>query len=190
MTRQAASNANSSVVPYAIASDFCRIFAENMNGLYQLALCLTAEPAKAEQCFVSGLEDSLSSNRVFKDWAHSWARRAVVQNAIRVMQPARKQTATAPVAAPSGEVRASDNDALLAALLGLPTFERFVFVMSVLERHSDQDCKTMLGCSRQDIVRARAQALKRLGASAQRPGADVAIGSKVFVQRRLMAETA
>ncbi len=191
MRTQATDNAEGSGATYAIAADFCRIFAENMNGLYQLSLCLTADPATAELCFVSGLDDSLASNRVFKDWAHSWARRTIVQNAIRLLQPSRKNAGPADVVAPSGIVAASHGDARLAALLGLPTFERFVFVMSVLERHSDQDCKTMLRCSRQDIVRARVQALKRLAAAAQKPATDVAgAGSSLFMQRRLVAETA
>lgn len=190
MTTQAGFNAEVPGAAYAVASDFCRIFTENMNGLYQLSWCLTADHAKAEQCFVSGLEDSFASNRVFKDWANSWARRTIVQNAIRLIQPARKNV-DASTSASSATVAASDEDAPLAPVLGLPTFERFVFVMSVLERHSDQDCKTMLGCSRQDIVRARVQALKRLAASAQQPGADVAIGGgKFFMQRHMVAETA
>src|SRR5262249_3038496 len=184
MTTQAISNASSSAAPYAVASDFCRIFADNINKLYQLSLCLTADAAKAEQCFVSGLEDSLASNRVFKDWAHSWARRTIVQNAIRLMHPIRKN------AGPSIEVAASHKNDLLSVLLALPTFERFVFVMSILERYSDQDCKTMLGCSRQDVVRARVQAVKRLAASGQRPEADVATGGgKLFMPHGLVAKT-
>lgn len=189
MTTQAAYKAEGAGAGYAVATDFCRIFAENLNGLYQLSLCLTADSAKAEQCFVSGLEDSLASNRVFKEWAHSWARRTVVQNAIRMMRPARKQPVT--VTAPTGEQDTSESAVALAALLGLPTFERFVFVMSVLERISDQDCKTLLGCSRQDIAKARIQAFKKLATFEQVPGADVNLGAgKLFVQQRLLAETA
>ena len=56
---------------YATADDFRRIFDENMNSLYLLAFLLTADHGRAEQCFVSGLEDAVGSNRVFKEWAHS-----------------------------------------------------------------------------------------------------------------------
>ena len=90
MITRAAKNTGVSGTVYAVASDFCRIFSDDMDGLYQLSLCLTADPAKAEQCFVSGLEDSRQSNRVFKEWARSWARRTIIQNAIRLMRPARK----------------------------------------------------------------------------------------------------
>jgi hypothetical protein len=72
---------------YAKIEDFCRAFAEGMNELYYLSFLLTADPHKAEQCFVAGLEDSLSSNRVFKEWARSWAKRTIIQNAIRVVVP-------------------------------------------------------------------------------------------------------
>ena len=41
-------------------------------------------------------------------------------------------------------------------------FERFVFVMSVLEGHSEQECAILLGCSRRDVTIARVLALARL----------------------------
>jgi DNA-directed RNA polymerase specialized sigma24 family protein len=49
-----------------------------------------------------------------------------------------------------------------AAILGLRPFERFVYVMSVLERYSDQDCSVLLGCARQDVVAAQNRAFQQL----------------------------
>src|SRR6201987_6076060 len=72
---------------YTTRVDFGRVFAAEMDGLYQLAYLLTVDPEKAEQIFVAGLEDSLKSNCVFKRWASSWAKRIVIQNAIRLLQP-------------------------------------------------------------------------------------------------------
>ena len=174
---------------YAVAGDFCRIFAEDMNGLYLLSFLLTANRVKAEQCFVSGLEDSVGANRVFKEWARSWTRRAIIQNAIRMMQPTRERSASLTASFAAGEVEISDK---LAPVLGLKTFERFVFVMSVLEGYSDQDCKTLLACSRQDIVRARLQALKHMATDGEKTLVpDVAVGAgRLFVQQRLAAKTA
>ena len=40
-------------------------------------------------------------------------------------------------------------------------FERFVFVMSILEEQSDEACAILLRCSRRDIMMARVLALKR-----------------------------
>jgi hypothetical protein len=63
--------------------------------------------------------------------------------------------------------------------------------MSVLEGYSDQDCKTLLACSRQDIVRARLQALKQMATHEQTPVPDVAVGvGALFAQHRLAAKTA
>jgi hypothetical protein len=66
---------------YASREDFRRIFTEDLDGLYQLSFLLTRDPQKAEQCFVGGLEDCLAGNPVFREWARSWAKRAIVQNA-------------------------------------------------------------------------------------------------------------
>jgi outer membrane efflux protein len=41
--------------------------------------------------------------------------------------------------------------AAIATVLALGDFERFVFVLSVLERYSDQDCSVLLRCSREDV---------------------------------------
>ena len=48
-----------------------------------------------------------------------------------------------------------------AAILLLDAFERFVFVMSILEGQSDEECAVLLRCSRRDVTIARVLALKR-----------------------------
>ena len=156
------------VPAYAAQGDFCRVFAEDMDGLYWLAFLLTADRETAERCFVSGFEECVEDNRIFRDWARSWAWRAIVQNAIRMMQPAPEPAGPLPCPVPaSDEMLLADRNTPLAAIVRLKTFERFVFVMSVLQRYSDQDCKALLGCSRQDLVWARARALEQIGASAE-----------------------
>jgi hypothetical protein len=147
---------------YASNRDFCRIFHEETESLYQLSFLLTAERGKAEQCFVSGLEDSLSGSRVFKEWACSWARRAVIQNAVRVINP-RPMGENVPSSFNSGGKTLVAEPAEIAAILELAPFERFVYVMSVLERYSDQDCSVLLGCSRRDVNAARIHGLRQIG---------------------------
>src|SRR5436309_12742437 len=71
---------------YASREDFHTIFNEDLRQLYQLSFLLTRDPAKAERCLVVGLEDCVRENRVFRDWAHSWAKRVIVQNAIRELK--------------------------------------------------------------------------------------------------------
>jgi DNA-directed RNA polymerase specialized sigma24 family protein len=51
------------------------------------------------------------------------------------------------------------------AVLGLEDFERFVFIMSVLEHYSEHDCALLLGCSVREIREGRTRALKELADS-------------------------
>src|ERR1700758_1067653 len=76
---------------YASCKDFKQIFTEDMAGLHRLAFLLTADHAKAEQCFVAGLEDSIHGNPVFRQWARAWSKRAIIHNAIKTMAPAAHQ---------------------------------------------------------------------------------------------------
>jgi hypothetical protein len=153
---------------YATRIEFCRVFAENMDSMHLLSFLLTADQTKAEECFVSGLEDCVEGTYVFRDWAQSWARRTIIQNAIRMLAPRKNHSTVADV--PSDAVscsfgRTRDTDYAIARILRLEHFERFVFVMSVLERYSDQDCSVLLGCSRQDVGETRMRALLHVAES-------------------------
>ena len=147
---------------YATSDDFCRIFSEEMNSLYSLAFLLTADAKKAEQCFVAGIGYSVESNAVFREWARSWARRTIIQHAIRTMKPAQETLTIVETEPVRLEV-----EPRLRAILKLGVLERFVFVMSVLEGYSYQDCSILLGCSRQTVVNARASALEHLASTAE-----------------------
>src|ERR1700729_237503 len=72
---------------YASSDDFRQVFDEDMNRLYLLSYLLTADREKAEQCFVSGLDDAIEGNPVFKEWARSWARRVIIANAVSTINP-------------------------------------------------------------------------------------------------------
>src|SRR5258705_1705881 len=153
---------------YATCADFRGLFAERMGDLYQLSLVLTSDHDKAEQCFVAGLEDCVRENRVFKDWVHCWAKRTIILNAIRKLKP-RLGIATSPSFRVPTYIRDSPRDGdkhfELAAVLLLEDFERFVFVMSVLERYSEHDCALLLGCTRREVETARTRALAKLAES-------------------------
>jgi DNA-directed RNA polymerase specialized sigma24 family protein len=58
-----------------------------------------------------------------------------------------------------------DRHCQLNTVLELPHFERFVFVMSVLEHYSKHDSAILLGCSPWEIREAQARALAQLGKS-------------------------
>ena len=152
---------------YATVTDFCEIFTEEMHSLYLLSFLLTADQDKAEQCFIGGLGECVEGIGAFMEWSRLWARRAIIKQAMLMVRPSPSDTdhwspihAKAAVAAlPNG---------LFAAILSLSAFERFVFVMSILEGQSEQDCAVLLRCSRRDVMIARVFALTRL----TRTGAD------------------
>jgi hypothetical protein len=160
---------------YATCKDFRQIFSEDMAGLHLLAYLLTADSVKAEQCFVAGLEDSIHGNLVFRQWARAWSKRAIIQNAIKVMSPAPGQQNTVQgIAAASQNGNGSDNP-LVAMVTRWAAFERFVFVMSVLEGYSLRECSTLLACSDHDVMSAKSQLLQRLAGHPSQAGAASAL---------------
>lgn len=142
---------------YATRADFCRVFKDEMKSLYVLALLLTANHQLAEQCFVAGLADSREGNSVFKEWAHSWARRNILKNAIRVV------FSTAHAQAQGAKAEKDHNTPVgpaIAAITRLAPIERFVFVMTALERHSVAECALLLNSTRKAVTEARMHALQ------------------------------
>ncbi|HXO31353.1 MAG TPA: hypothetical protein VN901_03255 [Candidatus Acidoferrales bacterium] len=149
---------------YASRGDFRRIFYEETDSLYRLSFLLTVDSEKARQCFVSGLEDSVNGNPVFKDWARSRARRAIIQNGVRMINPRPTEENARSDSNAEGRTLAKGQPEI-AAVLELPPFERFVFVMSVLEHYSEHECSIVVGCSRREVVAARIRALRQIGSA-------------------------
>jgi DNA-directed RNA polymerase specialized sigma24 family protein len=151
---------------YASQADFQKIFSEDMAGLHLLAYLLTASQEIAEKVFVAGLEDSINGNPVFRQWARSWSQRAIIKRAIKAVGPS-----------PSGPHSEIPNiqpqtgnlelDELVQGVARLNTFERFVFVLSILEGYSINECATLLACPAPDIVEAKSEALQKLAAHSQ-----------------------
>ena len=146
---------------YTTPADFCRTFEQDMKSLYLLSLLLMGERHSAEQCFVSSLGDCLDMRPVFKDWTDFWTRHIVLRNAIRMLSPAVNHAgegSRSRLSPPGPELKPA-----LRAVLRLNTFERFVFVMSVLEGYSDHECSRLLGSSKCDVVAAKTKTLEHLG---------------------------
>jgi len=149
---------------YATSCDFATLFTEEMSSLFRLSLLLTSDQEKAERCFLGGVNDSLQGTPVLKKWASSWAKRMIVENAIRIMAPRPNhagKTARAVQLEPELQT-VRDKDAVIASVLELADFERFAFVMSVLGRYPDQECSVLLGCTLQQIRDARVRALQQI----------------------------
>jgi DNA-directed RNA polymerase specialized sigma24 family protein len=149
---------------YATCKDFKQIFTEDMVGLHRLAFLLTADHAKAEQCFVAGLEDSIHGNHVFKQWARAWSKRAIIQSAIKAIAPTPARHGAIPETAEAHWQNGDDVESIAAVVASWEPFERFVFVMAVLEGYSLRECAALLACPVQDVIAAKSLALQRLAA--------------------------
>jgi hypothetical protein len=149
---------------YVTAKDVCESFTEEMHSLYLLSFLLIVDQAQAEQCVIAVLGDGVEGVRDFLDWAGLSARVAIVKQAIGVIRPTPIGIAYRSSAA-LNQPSPSDRNKPFAAIACLGNFERFVFVMSVLEGWSADECATLLGCSRQEVVMGRelAQAILATG---------------------------
>jgi hypothetical protein len=133
---------------------------EEMQSLYLLSFLLTADHDKAEQCLVSAIGECREGIGVFMDWTRFWTRRAVIKHAIQLIMPAPEYADDVSRISLKGPARWADNTSFTPILL-LEAFERFVFVMSILEGQSDEECAILLRCSRRDVMMARMLALQR-----------------------------
>jgi hypothetical protein len=149
------------VIQYATVTDFCEIFTEEMHSLYLLSFLLTADKDKAERCFIGALGECVEGIGAFMEWSRLWARRTIIKQAIVMMKPAPEDMDHWLPTSAEGPAGALKNS-LFAAILSLCGFERFVFVLSILEEQSDGDCLSLLRCSRREVVIARELALRLL----------------------------
>jgi hypothetical protein len=136
----------------------CRLFKRDITGLYMLSLMLTADVDSAESCLVSSLGDCMSMKPTLSEWTNGWTRRVLVQNAIELMRPS----------VDSDEQSVTCNLKLkpaLRALMQLKNFERFVFVLSVLEGYSGRECSLLLRSSAREVMAAKVRALENLAAN-------------------------
>src|SRR3984885_11334634 len=145
---------------YPTVTDFFKTFNEEMHSLYLLAFLLTADHDKAEQCLVSAMGECEEGIGVFMDWARSWARSAVLKRAIQMITPAPEHADYVSLISLERSATPAETNPFAAILL-LDAFERFVFVMSILEEQSDEECAVLLRCSRRDVTIGRVLALKR-----------------------------
>jgi hypothetical protein len=151
---------------YATCEDFCELFANNLKRFYLLSFLLTADAEKAEQCFVSSLDNCVNAFSVFQESVDCWARRVIVRGAVRLIQPNPGDTAPKMCAFHSADKYSlpsiARKEGPFARVLALKHFERFAFVLSVLERYPDQSCAILLGASRHEVREARGRAVAHL----------------------------
>src|SRR5271169_761249 len=148
---------------YAKVADFCKAFERDMKPIYLLTFLLTTNHRDAEQCFSKIIEESVESNLVFRPWVGSWIKRCLIKNAIQIVffGSTRNDERRNLWWEELGEPRMRN---AVNAVTSLKPAERFVFVMSILERYSTKDCSLLLDSTINDIVRLRARASRRLAA--------------------------
>jgi hypothetical protein len=146
---------------HASSADFCRLFAQEMAYLYKLAFLLTAAHKEAEQCLLSALDEALGAHGVHRLWALSWSKRAVIKQAILMttLEPIRDNTTR-----DGWEDKEYESPActVINSVTQLAPIERFVFVLSVLERLSYRECAVLLSCTPQNVFDTQVRALQRL----------------------------
>jgi len=147
---------------YASHFDFCETFRNDLTPLYLLAFLLTGTDEGAEQCFVATVGKVIGAKGVFKGWERSWCRRCLIMNAIHQVfdSPTNGGGKAEPWRGTDGGSPGSTTSDALSRLA--QPLQRFVFVMSVLEKYSDHECSLLLGRTRRDVSEARIDALRQL----------------------------
>ena len=154
---------------YASKDEFVSVLECERPGLQRLALSLTANSEAAKRCLICAFRECLASSSVSKEWVHSWTRRMVIRNAISlVMGPGGKPSVNTNNDADNGLIEFSPDDSLdvcavSESILDLPEFDRFVFVICVLERYSMHDCALLLGRPPRDVNEARQRVGNQVG---------------------------
>lgn len=137
-----------------LTTDCADEFIDKMNCLYLLSFLVTADRTIAETCFSSALQEYLEAQGGFMEWANQEGRRAVIRNAVQVMRPVPKQAYSWSFHTTARSLVSAAHQPF-AAITSLSAFERFVFVMSVLEGFSGEDCAALLNCTQQDVAIGR-----------------------------------
>lgn len=154
---------------YARKEEFVSIFECERVALQRLALLLTANSEAAKRCLIRAFRECVASSSVSKEWVLSWTRRMVIRNAIcLVMGPGGQSFISTSDEANNGLIAFSPDDSLGAmatseSILDLPEFERFVFIICVLERYSIHDCALLLGKSPREVNEVRHRVGSQVG---------------------------
>jgi hypothetical protein len=148
-------------IDYATHDDFCNVLERDMKSLYLLAFLLTGNHKESEQCFVSTVENGFKEWVVFKEWTLPWVKRGLIKNAIKIVSPGSPRNDAKRDLWSTGQY-ATQGEYGIGTVTKLAAFERFVFVMSILERYSNWECSLLLGCSMNKVAQARMRALGRL----------------------------
>ena len=139
---------------YEGGTDYVEIFIDQMNCLYLLSFLLAANMQVAEKCFSRSLDEYVASAWGFVEWAKQYGRHAVLRHAVRIIKPKPKQPYSSTFHRYAWPLFSAAHQPF-AAITSLSAFERFVFVMSVIEGLSQDECAALLNCGVEDVIIGR-----------------------------------
>lgn len=135
------------------AAEYWELVKVEINALYLFSFQLTADKEKAGRCLDQAMDESADGVDDFLDWAHTRGRDAVLGHAIRIMKPSR-ETAQERVDLP-GRPQHPTGHRTFGLIATLPTFERFVFVLTRIDGLSDANCAALLDTTSWEVIIAR-----------------------------------
>jgi hypothetical protein len=159
--------------------EFARVFECERVGLQRLALLLTADSEAARLCLMRSFRECIAGSPVSKEWILRWTRRVVIRNAISLVIGPRDETfVDSNDDADKRLIAFSQDDSLgtnaeSESILDLPTFDRCVFVICVLEHYSMYDCALLLGRTPRDVNEARERVGNRVGQANERSDSSI-----------------
>lgn len=122
--------------------------------LYLLSFLLTADKTLAEVCFSDAMEESVRSSGAVADWTNGPGRAAVIRRAIQAIRPVPKRVQSWSLASGARPLLAPVHEPF-SVITSLGAFERFVFVLTVIEGQSEEECASLLECELEDIAESR-----------------------------------
>jgi DNA-directed RNA polymerase specialized sigma24 family protein len=137
-------------------NDYVRLFTDAAEPLRWLCHTLTGDEELSRKVLTAAFEQSLrGSDRVFRDWMVSWARRLIIQACITLIRPTGATSEECPCLNTREEgnemseqlelALSQPSDLLQHRLLQLEPLPRFVFVLRALEGYSRRETAILLG---------------------------------------------
>jgi len=138
-----------------IAADFADTWFDEVIKLYLLSFLLTADKVLAEQCFSGAMDDYVDSSAVCaSDWARGPGRVAVIRRAVELSHPRPKSVHSWSFVHGCRPLLSAAHQPF-SAITSLSAFERFVFVLCVLEGYSVEECASLLECAMAEVRSSR-----------------------------------
>jgi hypothetical protein len=141
--------------PNGAGSRVAEMWVDKMAELYLLAFMLTADKQTAEECMLGAVDEYLNSSATsLVDWMKDKGRQAVIERAVQCVNPKVKASYSWTLPAGTRSLSAPVHQPF-AVITALGTFERFVYVLTVLEGYEEEECAEVLECRPSEVVAAR-----------------------------------